>query len=221
MFESHSVLQVKKFEVSQPRLQRQNRNRQTSRQQLLLLQGLRNRRVSIGSGKMKVGLVRVDGKMPNLALMKLSSWHKKRGDEVFLVDLAGLNLDRVYASQVFVGGPGYDLKSVLPDEIEHMKPDYDLFKTDYSIGFTSRGCVRDCKFCIVREKEGSITNLEGKVQKFNQVLEPLGESQPEWKIMVELAKNLGMNFKYYRHFSHSEFIFQEMSKDISFFRTIK
>jgi len=27
---------------------------------------------------MKVGLIRVDGKMPNLALMKLSSWHKKQ-----------------------------------------------------------------------------------------------------------------------------------------------
>lgn len=71
------------------------------------------------------------------------------------------------------------------------------------------------------EKEGSITNLEGKVQKFNRILEPLGESQPEWKIMVELAKNLGMNFKYYRHFSHPEFIFQEISKDISFFRKSK
>jgi len=35
-------------------------------------------------------------------------------------------------------------------------PDYDLFKSDYSIGFTTRGCIRDCKFCIVRQKEGKL-----------------------------------------------------------------
>lgn len=105
---------------------------------------------------MKVGLIRVDGKFPNLALMKLSSFHKNQGDEVFLIDLSDMRLDRVYASQVFAGGTGFDMKGKLPDEIEHLMPDYDLFKTDFSIGFTSRGCIRDCKFCIVREKEGHI-----------------------------------------------------------------
>jgi len=106
--------------------------------------------------KMKVGLIRVDGKFPNLALMKLSSWHKKRGDDVVLIDFSDMDLDRIYASNVFIGGPGYDLKAKLPDEIEHCKPDYDLFATDFSIGFTSRGCIRNCKFCIVRAKEGHI-----------------------------------------------------------------
>jgi len=105
---------------------------------------------------MKVGLVQVDGKMPNLALMKLASWHKKKGDDVTVLDMSGLNFDRVYASKIFVGGSGVDLKSELPAEIEACVPDYELFKTNYDIVFTSRGCIRDCGFCIVREKEGYI-----------------------------------------------------------------
>ena len=98
----------------------------------------------------------MDGKLANLALMKISSWHKKQGDDVVLVDLSGMEFDRIYASQVFAGGSGYDLEAKLPDEIEHCKPDYDLFNADYSMGFTSRGCVRNCKFCIVRRKEGKL-----------------------------------------------------------------
>jgi len=105
---------------------------------------------------MKVGLIQLDGKMPNLALMKLSAWHRARGDSVVILDLSGHKFDRTYASKVFVGGSGYDLRAELPPEIEAVVPDYDLFHTDYSIGFTSRGCIRDCGFCIVREKEGLI-----------------------------------------------------------------
>jgi hypothetical protein len=94
--------------------------------------------------------------MPNLALAKLAAWHRKRGDDVTVLDLSGYHFDRTYASKVFIGGSGYDLKSELPPEIEAQVPDYELFKLDYSIGFTSRGCIRDCGFCIVKEKEGDI-----------------------------------------------------------------
>jgi len=108
---------------------------------------------------MKVALIQVDGKMPNLALMKLATWHKKRGDEVTVLDMSTLGrFDRIYASKVFAGGSGIDLKSELPAEIECEVPDYELFKVSKGekIGFTSRGCIRDCGFCIVREKEGWI-----------------------------------------------------------------
>lgn len=105
---------------------------------------------------MRVCLIQLDGKMPNLALMKLASWHRKKGDDVTVLDLSGFQFDRTYASKVFVGGSGFDLKSELPSDIEAQVPDYELFKTDFSIGFTSRGCIRDCGFCIVKEKEGQI-----------------------------------------------------------------
>ena len=107
---------------------------------------------------------------PNLALMKLSAWHKRRGDETSLnFPLKGSDL--TYASCVFswqrprelspaikYGGGGLgDFGVVLPPEIEHIQPDYELYPNiNYSMGFTSRGCIRNCKFCKVRAKEGYI-----------------------------------------------------------------
>lgn len=108
---------------------------------------------------------------PNLALMKISSYHKARGDQVFL-NSPLFGYDRAYASCVFtwhakraqslppdidVGGPGLSLKSELPAEIEHIMPDYDLYPNiDFSMGFTSRGCIRQCPWCSVPDKEGQI-----------------------------------------------------------------
>jgi hypothetical protein len=127
---------------------------------------------------MKVLLYDVDSKFPNLALMKLSAYHKARGDQVgFKVS----NPDVVYASLILkkhrhkidglkflypdaefkIGGPGYDLKTLLPDEIEYLKPDYDLYPEQcYSMGFTTRGCIRKCYFCIVPQKEGPLTRWQ-------------------------------------------------------------
>lgn len=101
--------------------------------------------------------------------MKLSAYHKAKGDTV------GFNLnnpDKIYQSIVFkknigktlnktlinipveYGGSGVSNKSKLPDNIELLKPDYDLYPSTYSQGFTTRGCNRDCYFCIVPDKEG-------------------------------------------------------------------
>lgn len=103
---------------------------------------------------MKVGLIQIDGKMPNLALMKLAQWHKNKGDDVTIVDLSSLGVESWYGSKIFMGGSGYDIKQSLPSDIEAQVPDYEKFNLDYSLGFTSRGCIRDCGFCIVKEKEG-------------------------------------------------------------------
>jgi hypothetical protein len=110
---------------------------------------------------MRVGLIDVDGhNYPNLALMKLSAWHKARGDTVELVSpLEAYDFDCGYASKVFsftpmpelpahfaAGGAGVDLKKSLPEEIEHLCPDYELYGLDYSLGFLTRGCIRKCRY---------------------------------------------------------------------------
>lgn len=120
-----------------------------------------------------IGLVDVDGHdFPNLALMKLSAWHKSKGHSVGWADMFS-HYDIVYKSKVFTwtsddplcydadeiqcGGTGYrDYSRVLPDEVEHICPDYSLYGTDFALGFATRGCIRHCSFCIVHDKEGTI-----------------------------------------------------------------
>lgn len=124
---------------------------------------------------MKIGIIDVDGhNFPNLALMKISAWHKMQGDDVeWCYPME--HYDIVYQSKVFddtyspgidwypladkivKGGTGYGLDNTLPDEIEHMYPDYSIYSDitkDTAYGFLTRGCPRGCKFCIVAEKEG-------------------------------------------------------------------
>ena len=120
------------------------------------------------STKMKVGLIDIDSKIPNLALMKISAWAKKAGNKVELTSpLFAKQYDEIWASKIFdytempllpdnanLGGSGINLSSRLPFEDSKIMPDYDLYNCKYAIGFTSRGCNRNCPWCIVPEKEG-------------------------------------------------------------------
>ena len=131
---------------------------------------------------MKVGLIDLDSTgFPNLALMKLSAWHKQKGDEIYFNMPVMEKTDLTYISCVFtknkdklpalshalLGGTGFGLNNLggtgigmdgasLPPEVEHTKPDYSLYNTTASYGFTSRGCIRHCRCCIVPGKEGNI-----------------------------------------------------------------
>lgn len=46
------------------------------------------------------------------------------------------------------------------------------------------------------EKDGTFTNTERRIQRFHKVLEPLGDSKPDWQIFQELANHLGANWNY-------------------------
>ena len=113
---------------------------------------------------MRVNLY-TDAPKHNLALMKISAWHKMNGDKVTL-NMPIMPCDYSYASIIFekninkyyadeYGGIGYVGQSGaqettrLRDEICNCLPDYTLFPIDYSIGYTFRPCFRKCGFCKV------------------------------------------------------------------------
>ncbi|MBR9705134.1 hypothetical protein GOV12_07010 [Candidatus Pacearchaeota archaeon] len=136
----------------------------------------------------KILLVDVDSKIPNLVLMKISTYHKKKENSVKLkklnyvyypdkkknkITIDGAKYNKVYVSIIFdtnkdkvniincddveFGGTGYDLTVKLPQEIDDCKEDYSIYPdNEISYGFITRGCIRQCKFCVVPRKEGVI-----------------------------------------------------------------
>lgn len=152
---------------------------------------------------MNIGLYDVDShNFPNLALMKISAWHKAHGDNVEFVDIEYpiKHYDKVYISKTFgeeyskmadylpnadeivFGGTGFaitiengkevyhkDRDPNLPDEIEHIYPDYSLYPTltkGKAYGFLTRGCCNNCDFCIVSKKEGLCSKTVADLSEF-------------------------------------------------------
>lgn len=134
---------------------------------------------------MKIRLTQIDGKLPNLALMKLSHYHKSIGDDVYFTnkihkEMFEPNYDLVYGSSIFkfsekarnllkkdfplafIGGTGTDKTTTVEEligEPEYENYDYDIYPDfKHSIGFTQRGCRLKCKFCVVPTKEGKNVN---------------------------------------------------------------
>jgi hypothetical protein len=52
-------------------------------------------------------------------------------------------------AEIILGGPGYDPAVRLPVEIERTPPDQNLYRSKYSIGRVTSGCIRKCPFCVV------------------------------------------------------------------------
>lgn len=140
---------------------------------------------------MKIGLIDVDGHdFPNLALMKLASYHKQQGDSVEWY--SWLNsaewYDKVYMSKVFTftpdytypvasmslvkGGTGYNMYDDL--FCDYVNPDYTIYpKYKDAYGFLTRGCIRKCSWCVVPKKEGWIrpyNDIEQVLQDRNSAI---------------------------------------------------
>lgn len=132
---------------------------------------------------MNVLLLHLDGKLPNVALMRLAAHHRALGDEVTLRYAGtkaavepeiGDKFDRVYASAIFertrpvaerllevrpdaiIGGTGFDVARTLESiGVTTLAQDYSIYpRCRFSIGFTQRGCRLRCPFCVVPRKEG-------------------------------------------------------------------
>lgn len=173
---------------------------------------------------MKIGLIDVDGhNFPNLPLMKISAWHKSKGDTIeWYEPMFSGHCDRVYMSKVFTftedyqyyidtaeiirGGTGYnypDGGESLPDEIEHIYPDYSIYSSlipeveDTAYGFLTRGCPRGCDFCIVEKKEGRYSKKVADLSEFWRgqknivLLDPNMFACPDWRELSQQLINSG------------------------------
>lgn len=145
---------------------------------------------------MHIWLVDYDGKIENLALMRLSAYHKAQGDSVCLKfgdaypelftlpDIVYisclfcwnrekvLRLTNSWGSHAVLGGVGIDPKIELPPYVDGTV-DYSLYGKDRAIGFISRGCIRSCPWCSVPQKEGSLKRMSTAseiVGDFRQVM---------------------------------------------------
>ena len=189
----------------------------------------------------KIGLIDVDHhNFPNIALMKISAWHKQLGnnvewytpfehyDEVFVSKVFSFSEDwrePIKADKVIYGGTGYQISNYngkevfyysnsknlklsargisqtdryfsieLPQDIEHIYPDYSIYPMytkDTAYGFLTRGCPRNCAFCHVGDKEGTISHKVADLSEFwkgqkNIVLcDPNILACKEWKQLLQ------------------------------------
>lgn len=135
---------------------------------------------------MAVLLLHLDGKLPNIALMRVAAHHRALGDQVVLRRAGNLaaveprfddpEWSAVYGSLIFertrplaervaqvypgaiLGGTGWQVESSLEAVgITTTQQDYGIYpEFRQSIGFTQRGCRLRCGFCVVPRKEGAI-----------------------------------------------------------------
>ena len=120
------------------------------------------------------------------------------------------------------GGTGffYDKAPRLPLEIEHHMPDYHLYDEwvnkqiesgvkrtefkyylDYSIGFMTRGCFRQCEFCVNRnykraEQHSSLCEFLDPGRKKICLLDDNFLSHPKWKEMLLALQETGKPFQF-------------------------
>lgn len=151
---------------------------------------------------MRVGLLNLEPTVVNSAMMQVSQYYKEKGAEVYEWNPL-YDYDKVYAFSMFTwtdkksfvtpdmicGGTGFDIQSRLPREIEEADYDWSLFPDcDFSMAWFSRGCFRNCPFCVVRQKEGNIHPVKPKNLnpngKYIKVMDNNFFANPKWKSSI-------------------------------------
>lgn len=123
---------------------------------------------------------------------------------------------------VYCGGTGfyYDKAPRLPYEIEHAMPDYDLYSdyvenqimigkraydykeyTDISLGYTSRGCIRGCEFCVNKnykrsDKHSPLSEFYNSSKKYICLLDDNVLACKDWRSIFDELIAIGKPFYY-------------------------
>ena len=134
-----------------------------------------------------------------------------------------LTIERLQATlEVQIGGTGFffDLAPALPYDVEHIMPDYHLYDnwvaiqrekgikevylkyyTDFSIGFSTRGCIRQCSFCVNRNS--TKVTLHSPIKEFVDESRPYISlyddnilASPDWNKIYEELMNTGKPFEF-------------------------
>lgn len=162
---------------------------------------------------MKVKIVQLDGTLMNRALGCIARDHVNKGDQVSFNEQ---DPDLIYYSAIYTrtaklfeqqqtiskatvvrGGYPFSDQWLAP-EIDALMPYYSLWGVDYSLGYTSRGCPRNCSFCIIPQKEGNIRNYQ-PVSQFHDpnhrriiLLDNNFLASPQWKANASYIEQQGL-----------------------------
>lgn len=164
-----------------------------------------------GKAKVKIGLIDIEPKIMNTALMQISHHHKGQGDTVeWAAPLEYGRYDKLYCSSLFdytdksqvptravCGGTGFDLTTELSFDCDYDYSIYPKCKTSY-IWF-SRGCNRCCPWCVVPQKEGKYHLVKRKQLnpkgRYITILDNSFFSNPEWRDVITWLGNMPVDIQ--------------------------
>lgn len=152
---------------------------------------------------MKVGLINIEPKIFNTAYMQIARYHKDKGDTVeWWTPLEHRGFDVVYCSSLFdytdrseipddviCGRTGFDVTSRLSRVIEDCELDYSIYpKCKTSFVWFSKGCNRNCPWCVVPQKEGKFHLVKRKLLntkgRYVTVMDNSFFSNPAWENVI-------------------------------------
>ena len=159
---------------------------------------------------MKIGLIDIEEKVFNTAYMQIACYYKSKGHCVeWWSPLTNTQFDHVFCSSLFTftnkaevparaicGGTGFDVSSRLSTEIEDSLLDYSIYpKCETTYIWFSRGCIRDCEFCVVQQKEGFIYPVVTKnlnpAGKYITVMDNNFFASPRWMESIASLRSCG------------------------------
>ena len=136
-------------------------------------------------------------------------------------DFTDIDYGLLELPHVFIGGTGFffDQSPRLPEEIEHHMPDYHIYEDyidhdnrknkktwykdylDYSIGFATRGCFRQCDFCVNHactkvEFHSHISEWLDPNRKYIYLWDDNFFGYAQWREVFEELKATGKQFQF-------------------------